>query len=304
MKRIARVFPRKTKASPTDALAFFDVPDMFVEADEVHISVAFTWDLQRAEELAQAWSRIAPVQIGGPAFNRPGAEFIQGMYVAPGYTVTSRGCPNKCWFCAVPKREPALVELPIVPGHNLLDDNILACSERHIREVFSMLSQQRGPKGGRKVEFTGGLEAARLRAWHVELLTQVRPAQMFFALDTPDDEEPLRNASRMLLDAGFTRQQMRCYVLIGFPRDTFDEADSRLRLCVSLGFFPLAMLWRDQKGDTSPEWRKFQRLWARPAIINARMKACAADHLEGLQTAHNTGNTLQSLNANAALRVA
>lgn len=286
--KIARVFPRKTNASPTDDLAFFGEPDMFVEVDEVHISVVFTWDIPRAEELLLAWSHIAPVKIGGPAFNQPGAEFVPGRYVAEGYTITSRGCPNKCWFCAVHKREPALVELPIYDGYNLLDDNILACSESHIRKVFSMLSEQRGPRGGRKVQFTGGLEAAILKDWHVELLAKIRPAQMFFALDTPDDEEPLRNASRMLREAGFTRHQMRCYVLIGFPRDTFEQAESRLRLCVSLGFFPLAMLWRNKDGDTSQEWRKFQRLWARPAIINARMKECAAEKAESLQTAYNT----------------
>lgn len=61
MTRIARVFPRKTAASPTDALAFFREPTIEDIADcikagvtEVHISVAFTWDLERAEELYDA----------------------------------------------------------------------------------------------------------------------------------------------------------------------------------------------------------------------------------------------------------
>jgi hypothetical protein len=122
------------------------------------------------------------------------------------------------------------------------------------------------------VEFTGGLEAKVLKEWHVERLAKIRPAQMFFALDTPDDEEPLRNASKLLLAYGFERHTMRCYVLIGYPRDTFDQAESRLRLCVALGFFPMAMLWRNTEGVTSPEWRAFQRLWARPAIIHARLR--------------------------------
>lgn len=99
-----------------------------------------------------------------------------------------------------------------------------------------------------------------------------------FALDTPDDEEPLRNASKLLKCAGFTRNQMRCYVLIGYPRDTFDQAESRLRLCVDLGFYPCAMLWRNTEGTVAREWRAFQRLWARPAIIAARLRSeCAAE---------------------------
>ncbi len=35
MRRIIRVFPRRTKATPTDHLAYFGPPDFFAEADEV-----------------------------------------------------------------------------------------------------------------------------------------------------------------------------------------------------------------------------------------------------------------------------
>jgi hypothetical protein len=248
-------------------MAFFDVPGIFDEADKVYISTTFTWDIPRAEYLAKNWEHIAPVEIGGPAFNQPSGMFTPGMYLKSGYTITSRGCPNHCWFCSVWKREPQLIELPICDGWNVLDDNILACSENHIRAVFSMLKRQKI-----KAQFTGGLEAQRLKAWHVDLLADLKPDQMFFALDTPDDEEPLREASKMLLAAGFTRNTLRCYVLIGFPKDTFVEAEKRLLLCVKLGFYPMAMLWKNTGGETQKEWRDFQRLWARPAIIQQRLK--------------------------------
>lgn len=273
--KIARVFPRKTRLSPTDSLAYYDVPGFFDEADEVHVSTLFTWDMGRADYLAEQWRHVAPIKFGGPAHNQPGAVFVPGMYVREGAVITSRGCPNRCWFCSVWQREPGLVELPIVDGTNVLDDNILACSERHIRGVFDMLMRQR-----RRVEFTGGLEAKRLLPWHVDLLSKLRPAQMFFAFDTPDDEEPLRIASAMLRSAGFTRQSMRVYCLIGYPRDTFEAAEVRLRLCVELGFFPMAMLWRDVKNTVDSTWQKFQREWARPAII---YRKCAAENHGSLQ---------------------
>ena len=65
-KRIARVFPRKTKATPDDALAFTGLPpkDGIADIDEVHVSVAFTYDLPKAEILAQAWRSLGvPVLV-------------------------------------------------------------------------------------------------------------------------------------------------------------------------------------------------------------------------------------------------
>jgi hypothetical protein len=34
--RLIRVFPRKTRATPPDGLAYFGAPDRLAEADEVH----------------------------------------------------------------------------------------------------------------------------------------------------------------------------------------------------------------------------------------------------------------------------
>ena len=137
--RIARVFPRHTSQSPTDELAFFEGPGLFPpEVDEVHVSVSFTYDIARADWLAKQWEGIAPVKIGGPAFGKPSGDFVPGRYVKQGIIFTSRGCPNRCWFCSVHKREPKLIELPIMPGYIIQDDNLLACSRPHVEAVFKM----------------------------------------------------------------------------------------------------------------------------------------------------------------------
>jgi hypothetical protein len=157
-------------------------------------------------------------------------------------------------------------ELPIRDGWNVLDDNILACSDDHIRAVLAMLKRQR-----HTVEFTGGLEAARLRPWHVRALRDLRPKQMFFAYDGPEDREPLHEAGKMLLAEGFTTAShaLRAFVLIGYPKDTFEAAEKRLTDCMAAAFTPMAMLYRDKEGRTEKEWRTFQRKWARPAMIHA-----------------------------------
>lgn len=270
--KLARVFPRKTKASPDDDLAFFGPPDLFVEADEVHISVAFTYDIPIAERLAEQWRHVAPVKIGGVAYGDPGAEFVPGRYIKPGYIFTSRGCPRRCWFCSVWKRDPIPRILPIVDGWNILDDNLLACSPEHVEAVFAMLRRQK-----RRVQFTGGLEALSLQDYQVELLASLRPRpNMFFAYDPDDAFETLESAASRLLEAGFTAasHRMRAYVLIGFPKDTFEAAERRLHQMLGIGFTPMAMLWRPEtpsqmKWAPDEKWRGFQRKWARPAIIHA-----------------------------------
>jgi hypothetical protein len=163
-------------------------------------------------------------------------------------------------------------ELPVTEGFNVLDDNPLACSESHVKEVFATLSKQR-----RRPLFTGGLEAARLRPWHVEEFAKLKPAEMFFAYDTPDDREPLYEAGKMLKAAGFKAcHPLRCYVLIGWPGDTFERAEWRLKDCLKAGFAPMAMLYRDETGGRDPEWVRFAWPWARPAVIWAKRKEMLA----------------------------
>jgi hypothetical protein len=271
--RLIRVFPRKTRATPDDELARFGPPDLFDEADEVHVSVTFTYDKDRAEQLAERWRYVAPVKIGGVAYGDRGAEFVPGRYIKPGYTFTSRGCPRRCWFCSVWKRDPEPRLLPITPGWNILDDNLLACPRDHVEAVFAMLRQQK-----RRVEFTGGLEALSLQDYQVELLASLEPRpNMFWAYDPGDAFETLESAACRLLAAGFTRQshRMRVYVLIGYPKDTPHLAIERLYQMMGLGFTPMAMLWKpetasQEKYRPDANWRRIQREWARPAIIHAR----------------------------------
>jgi hypothetical protein len=267
MKRIIRVFPRRTKATPTDELAAINrSPELFDQADEIHISVAFSYDLPRAEQLAKEWKYVAPPLIGGPATGQRSEDFIPGMYIKQGFTITSRGCPNRCWFCNVWKREGDTVRtLPIRDGWNILDDNLLACPEEHIRAVFAMLARQ--PE---RIQFTGGLEAKRLKEWHAKELRKLHPKQMFFAYDTEDDLEPLQQAGKILLGAGFTTTShaLRCYVLVGWPKDTQEQAEKRMRQTMTAGFTPMAMLYRNQQGTRSLEWMRWAKKWARPAIIH------------------------------------
>jgi len=278
-KRIIRVFPTRTAATPDDPLVYVDrKPDLIAEADEVHISVVFSWDLPKAEKLARVWRCVASTKIGGPATGEHGEGFTPGLYLRHGYTITSRGCPNKCWFCSVWKRDGPIRELPIKDGWNVQDDNLLACSDQHIKSVFEMVRRQK-----REAVFAGGFEAKRLKDWQVNELANTKLRSVFFAYDTPDDYDPLREAAKKLIRGGLIvgwSNFCRCFVLVGYPKDTYGLAEKRIQQVIRLGFFPFVMVYRDDVSGSimARGWESFVKRWngssflVRAAICNELRK--------------------------------
>jgi len=258
--------------SPTDPDAYFGPPDLLTPLyDEVHVSATFTWDGKAALHLAKAWKeRARTVRIGGPAFDDSGGEFVSGMYLKQGVTITSRGCPKSCCWCAVGRREGRLRELPIIPGHIIQDNNLLACSKEHLDRVFSMLS------GQSLVMFTGGLDVTLTTPEIIDRLKSLRIRQLWFSYDHPGAEKHLKRVFT-ILNPSFYRNQKRVYVLVGYRGDDLNSAEGRLRTVYELGGLPYVMQYRnfDETGSyvmDGPGWRELRRNWSRPAIINTRMK--------------------------------
>ena len=269
MKRIIRVFARKTSMTPVDDYAFFDVPGLFVpEHDEVHVVVTFTWDIERGKWLRDAWQDVTdkPVKIGGVAFDDPcTGDFIPGLYLKHGVTVTSRGCVNACPFCLVPKREGRLREIENFAAGNIIqDNNFLACSKAHKRRVYDML------KGQHAIRFSGGLESEYLSEWDVEEMRGLRINALFLACDSRARIKPFLNACEKLTRAGFSQNKIFCFVLIG--KDMNEEED-RLQTVFRAGALPFAQLEQPREWkEYSHKWKAFQRMWARPALMKAHMK--------------------------------
>lgn len=261
--KIARVFPTKTSMSPIDKDSYFDYPDMFTpkDYDEVHVSVTFTWDIKKGYELKKQWGTVCKnVIIGGVAINGECKNsFVSGMYLKKGITITSRGCPNNCNYCII---KNSLIEFDNFPEGNIIqDNNILACSNKHIEQVFKMLKHQK------QIEFKG-LESRRITVELADKLYLLNIKSLWLACDHDSDIKSLKKAVDILKNAGFKESHLYCYVLIG-------KEELRLRAVREMGVMPFAQLYLENKETKTiytREMKHYQRLMSRPAVTRGIFK--------------------------------
>jgi hypothetical protein len=266
---VIRVFVHRTSYTPDDDMVFIgEPPPLFIPPhEEVHISCTFTWDMDEAERLQFLWEGATdkPVKIGGPAYHSPARDFVPGMYVRDGIIFTSRGCNNNCPWCGVRQIEGKLVEMPIYPGNIIQDNNFLQCSRRHKDKVFDMLRTQHG------ICFRGGLESDLVDDHFVDGITSLRIKELWLACDTDAALPAFKKACEKLTCAGFRRDQIRCYSLIGHD---MEREEARNREIWNAGAMPFSQLERDftrTKTEYPKQWRDFERLWQRPAAMRAHM---------------------------------
>ena len=264
---VIRVFPARTKWTPDDEFAFVGEPPFWrpgTSETPVMVSVSFTWQRRRAEQIADSWRMYyRNVRVGGPAYDDPGGEFVPGRFLKRGCTITSRGCPKKCGWCKVPFSEGALRELPIKPGWIVQDNNLLACSERHIRAVFDMLRAQE-----RAIFFNGGLDKHFLKPWHREMFDSIIVGELWFACDTTADLWQLEKAARIV--EGIPLRKLRCYTMIGYDDEPLPAAERRLEQVLELGFMPFCQLYQPPTALMptkvyGAEWKAVMKKWCRPA---------------------------------------
>ena len=230
----------------------------------------FTWDREFCQKLQWQFRGFTdkPVKLGGPAFRSATPDFTPGLYVREGVTFTSRGCGNNCPWCMVPKVEGKLKELPITPGNIIQDNNFLQTSKAHQDKVFEMLQDQK------RICFKGGLEADLIDDHFVEHVKAIKPhiKELWLACDTPASLKAFQGACEKLRAAGFSREKIKCYVLIN---GELEENEQRLSAVYNAGAMPFAQLYREYSGKKttySKEIEKFARSWQRPPAILAHME--------------------------------
>jgi hypothetical protein len=244
----------------------------------LYLSVPFTWLIPEAQRMAAAHK--GKVVAGGPAVQLMGAPWAETPAATP-YdvlamhnplaTFTTRGCPNKCSFCAVPKLEGDFRELDEWrPNPVLCDNNLLAASRKHFSKVIDSVV----PFGW--VDFNQAIDARLFTRWHADEIRRVKHPIVRFSYDHSYLAPEIERAVQTCKDAKLPKPMI--FALIGF-HDTPGDAHNRLKHIVDLKcepfpmrYQPLDALEKDayvKDGWTARELSKTRRYYSRLRYFRA-----------------------------------
>lgn len=222
----------------------------WTECGTAMISVAFTWRLGEARQLAEYYRSIGlTVRVGGPA-TFPTRKLLErewgslaiigGDYkdaVAkhnPMATFASRGCSVGCWFCTVPTMEGKTFTLiPDFPVRPILcDNNLSALDSRFQQHIVDRYRETGVPL----LDANSGFEPA---TFDDEVFARWRPVlkgPWRFGYDEGSEGENVRRVMHMLRDVSPRKKQV--YTMIG--HEPFDVCMERIRRVIEWGGEPYA----------------------------------------------------------------
>jgi hypothetical protein len=210
---------------------------------------------------------------GGPGYTRTERDLTTGphtthfAHTCPDYGLygiaysvgyLTRGCPNRCAWCIVPREEGRIradADLDEFVRHErvvLLDNNVLA-HPHGISQIQKMSAMRL------KVDFTQGLDAKLIDRPMAELLAGLRwwkPLKL--ACDTQAGKQPLQKAVEILRRANVTPKRYGVQMIV-WP--DIDEALDRAEFLRALNLDPFAQAFRPMGSSAEPT--RAQRDFAR-----------------------------------------
>ena len=249
-------------------------------ADYICVSSLFTYDMSHLTSVVKhirKYEKNVPVLLGGvcatlnTAFLENRLSAGAGVRIFEGYSCTldrqvpdyslnwdmkdgwdnfsfvftSRGCPNNCGYCVVPKIEPRRWEnelwydhiQPEKPFVMISDNNLSACSAEHFNGVCDRLSFK---KSGKYVVFDNGFDPKHIDKDVAVMLSRIKYMGngLRTAFDRISECDAFQYAMLMLTEAGICcKGTVMAYVLFNF-NDTPKGAEYRAERCIAFGVKP------------------------------------------------------------------
>ncbi len=183
------------------------------------------------------------------------------------YGFATRGCPNKCKWCFVPKKEgriKAHAEIKEFLQHNklvLMDNNILA-HDHGIKQIEEII------KLGIKVDFNQGLDARLIDEQVAKLLSKLKwmsPLRM--ACDSIPQIKYIEKAVYLLRKYNCSPQKYFIYCLL---TDDMEDNLERIYFLKGLYLDPYCQPYRDKNGTPPNKKQRDMARWVNhKAIFNS-----------------------------------
>lgn len=256
--------------------------------EKIYVTSLFTWGWKEVWEAVTYYKSLFPtaeVSLGGiyaslmPEHAKlSGADRVhvglvkEAENLLPAYDLVpqwhwsilfaSRGCPNQCAFCAVPRLEGGLnsckdsIRHLVYPGHDRLilwDNNILASPswQSIVSEAMEL---------GIGIDYNQGLDAMLVTPAVAKTLSKLKMPCVRIAYDAKAKGKYVKNAIELIMSNGIRGREIFVYVLYNFT-DTPDNFFERVRDVLTWGavvfpmrFEPLDSMTRNKY--ISPSWDK------------------------------------------------
>ena len=244
----------------------------FDQYDIVYMSKIFSF----TPDYQQWMTNVTRIEKGGTGYDLHAKLPEEVEFVTPDYSIyksidsktaygfLTRGCPNKCKWCVVPRKEGPVhpymdVDDVAVDGRTnliLMDNNILAC-DYGLQQIEKIIER------GYRVDFNQALDARLVTDDIARLLAKVRWLnQIRFGCDTPKQIEECERAMQMI---DLHRGKPASYLMYTMIGSDFDEAFHRLNYWRPFKRVRIvAQPFRDVDNPCQviPQWQKDMARWA------------------------------------------
>ena len=248
---------------------------MFGNYDRVYMSKVFTFSPD------YPYTFNCEVIKGGTGYN----DYITVLddeieHIMPDYSLygvdyslgfLTRGCPNKCSWCVVPKKEGKVkgnADVTEFLGDNkdviFLDNNVLACD-------WGLAQIQKCIDLGLRIDFNQGMDARMIANNDaiLDLLSKVKWSRYLrLACDTKSQMPYIKKCIEELGKRGIKSYNIFIYTLI----NEFEDSLLRIKFIHQLEANPFGQPYLDFSGKRKPlQWQKDMARWCNNKII---FKSC------------------------------
>lgn len=182
------------------------------------------------------------------------------------YGFITRGCPNHCKWCVVPKKEGNIypymdVEEIAIEGRTnliLMDNNILA-SDYGLRQI------EKAVKLGYKLDFNQAIDARLVTEDIARLLSKVKWLKYIrFGCDTSKQIEEVERAERLLRKYGYKKEIFLYCIILDDFKESFNRINHWRTADKINRFTPYGQPYRnfDDPNQVIPQWQKDLARWA------------------------------------------